>query len=275
MAVNYATTYSKNALERFALQSITRNVLSTDYNFVADSGKTVQLFNMTPVELNDYTRSGLNRYGEPTEMQNTVQELACTRERSFSFTIDGLNAIDNPAMAAGTALRVQIDQRVTPEIDTYTLGALAAGVDTGNKVTGTPSADNAYSLFLNLATKLDDGLAPRTDRVAWVASEMYQYLKLDPSFIKASDLGQQMLVNGQVGEVDGVKIIVAPSSYMPTGVKCIMAHKNAAIQPIRLEKYKAHVDAPGINGVLCEGLVYYDAFVLEANKAGIAVLATA
>jgi N4-gp56 family major capsid protein len=273
MAVNYATTYNKNVVDAFALASITRGVLSDDYKFVADSGKTVQLFTTTAVEMVDYTRSGLNRYGTPTELQNTVQEIACTRERAFAFTIDRLNAIDNPAMSAGKALRKQTDEVITPEIDTYTLGVLAAAAE--NKVTTAPTADNAYGLFLDMGAMLDEAKAPRINRVCWVSPTMYKHLKLDPSFVKGSDLGQNMLVTGQVGEVDGVKIILAPSSYLPSNCHAVMAHKDAAIQPVRLEQYTTHENPPGIPGTLCEGLVYYDAFVLDAKKGGVAVLQTA
>ena len=275
MAVNYAKTYSKNVVDAFALASITRGVLSTDYEFMADSGKSVQVFTSTAVPMTNYTRSGVNRYGTVKELDNTVQELTCSRERAFAFTIDALNALDNPAMEAGKALRKQTDEVITPEIDTYTIGALAAGCESGNIIATAPSKTNAYELFLDMAAKLDDAKVPRMDRVAWVNSTFYKYLKLDPSFIRASDLGQQMLVNGQVGEVDGVRIILAPASYMPTKTNVVMAHKSAAIQPVRLEQYITHLNPPGIAGTLCEGLVYYDAIVLNARKGGIAINQTA
>lgn len=275
MAVNYATTYNKNVVDAFALASITRGVLSDDYKFVADSGKTVQVFTTTAVPMVDYTRSGSNRYGQVNELQNTVQEIACSRERAFAFTIDKLNAIDNPAMAAGKALRKQTDEVITPEIDTYTLGALAAGCEAGNVIATAPTAENAYSLFLDACSKLDEAKVPRTDRVAWVTPAMYKFIKLDDAFIKAGDLAQNMLISGQVGEIDGVKVILAPTSYMPAGAYMIVAHKSAAIQPVRLEQYTTHENPPGIAGTLCEGLVYYDAIVLEARKGGIAMIQTA
>lgn len=275
MAVNYAKSYSKNVVDAFALASITRGVLSTDYEFMADSGKSVQVFTSTAVPMVNYTRSGVNRYGTPKELDNTVQELTCSRERAFSFTIDSLNAIDNPAMEAGKALRKQTDEVITPEIDTYTIGALAAGCDAGHIIATAPTKTNAYEVFLDLAAKLDDAKVPRMDRVAWVNSNFYKYLKLDPAFVRSSDLGQQMLVNGQVGEVDGVRIILAPASYMPTETNVVMAHKSAAIQPVRLEQYITHLNPPGISGTLCEGLVYYDAIVLAARKGGIAINQTA
>lgn len=275
MAINYATTYGKKAVDAFKLASITRGVLSDEFKFVADSGKSVKLFTVATAAMNDYQRTGTARYGTPEELQNTVQELTCTRERSFAFTIDALNAMDTGNVhAAAAALRKQIDEVITPEIDQYTLGKLAAGV-TSNKVTGATTKDNAYEQFLELAAMLDEAKAPRANRVAWINSAFYKFIKQDPAFMKASDMAQQMLVNGQVGEIDGVKLIVAPSSYMPEGVNVIMAHKDAAIQPVRLESYTTHENPPGINGTLCEGLVYYDAFILDARKDAVAVVATA
>ena len=272
MAVNYAKTYSKNVVDAFALASITRGVLSTDYEFMAAAGKTVQVFTSTAVPMTDYTRSGVNRYGTATELENTVQELACTKERAFAFTIDALNALDNPAIEAGRALRKQTDEVITPEIDTYTIGQLAAKCPAGNVTKTSPTKANAYSPFLDCAEKLDEAKAPRTDRVAWVSAYYYKLLKQDESFMKSSELAQEMLVNGQVGMIDGVNIILAPSTYMPKDVYMVMCHKSAAIQPVRLEQYITHINPPGIAGTLCEGLVYYDAFVLDAKKNGIAVL---
>ena len=73
-----------------------------------------------------------------------------------------------------------------------------------------------------------------------MAASYFKLLKQDESFIKASDLAQNMLVKGQVGMVDGI-----------------------------------HDNPPGINGWLVEGRVRYDAFVLENKKGAIYVHKTA
>ncbi|MPM89638.1 hypothetical protein SDC9_136750 [bioreactor metagenome] len=91
---------------------------------------------------------------------------------------------------------------------------------------------------------------------------------MDNMFIKASDIGQKMLVNGQVGEVDGWKIVPVPSSYMPQNRDFICVHPAATVAAEKLEDYKTHDNPPGINGWLVEGRVRYDAFVLDSkNKA--------
>ena len=80
-----------------------------------------------------------------------------------------------------------------------------------------------------------------------------------------------MLIKGQVGSIDGIPIVVVPSSYLPAGVNFIILNKSAITAPVKLAEYKIHDNPPGINGWLIEGRVYYDAFVLKSKKTAIYV----
>ena len=104
-----------------------------------------------------------------------------------------------------------------------------------------------------------------------MAASYFKLLKQDESFIKASDLAQDMLVKGQVGMVDGIPIIVVPASYMPKDTAFIITNRIACCAPVKLADYKIHDNPPGINGWLVEGRVRYDAFVLENKKGAIYV----
>lgn len=270
--MNYASSFSKHTVQAFTLGSLTRGALSGRADFVADSGKSVKIFTNGVATMNDYKRTGENRFGTPTDLENTVQELVCTRERSFSTVLDRMNSIDTGQTmeAASVFLRRQIDEVITPEIDIYTLGKLAAGA--GNTITETLTKDNAYEAFLEAVAKMDDALAPMNDRKAWITPEVYNMLKLSDAFVKKGDMAQQMLINGVIGEIDGVQLIKTPNSYMPEGVGIIVAHKEAACQPIRLEEFNIYDKAQGYSGAVVEGLVYYDAFVYDARKQSIAVV---
>jgi N4-gp56 family major capsid protein len=272
MTVNYASSYAKQTVQAFTLASLTRGALSGRAVFVADSGKSVKVFTNSTATMNDYKRTGANRFGEPTDLQNTVQEMTCTRERSFSTVLDGLNGIDQGATMeeAGAFLRRQIDEVITPEIDTWTLSKLAAGA--GNTITKAVTAENAYETFLDANAALDEAKTPIADRKAWITPEAYKFLKLSDGFIKASDIAQNMLIKGQIGEIDGVALVKAPASYMPEGVSMILAHKEAAAQPIRLEQFNIYPKAQGYSGPVVEGLVYYDAFVFDARNKSVCVV---
>lgn len=264
MTVNLAEKYSTKIDEKFKLSAVTTPAVNNDYDFVGV--KTVKVYSIPTVAMGDYTRTGANRYGSPKELDDTVQELTLTRDRAFTFTIDKGNLVDQMMIKeAGKALARQIDEQVIPEIDIYRISKIAASAGSSS----TPAAiteQNAYTAFLDGQVALTDAKAPLAGRIAYVTPAFYKAIKLDATFVKASDIAQDMLVKGQVGMVDGVSIIVVPTTYMPTNTDFIITHPVACCAPIKLTEYKVHDNPPGINGVLVEGRIYYDAFVLT-NKA--------
>lgn len=275
MAINLASKYSTKVDERFKLASFTDVAVNKNYDW---SGvKTVSVYNISTVAMADYTRTGTSRYGTPAELQDTKTDYTLTRDRAFTFTIDRGNYEDQMMVKeAGRSLRRQIDEVTVPEIDIYRLAAIAAAaVANGGSATAAITASNAYTKFLDGNAYLDENKVPLAGRVAFVTPAYYNFLKLDPSFLKASDMGQEMLVKGQVGEVDGVKIIKVPSTYFPANSAFIIAHKEATVAPNKLESYKTHDNPPGVNGWLVEGRVIYDAFVLTAKTKAVYIHKTA
>ena len=152
-----------------------------------------------------------------------------------------------------------------PEIDIYRLAKWSASaLANGGTPTATAiTAANAYAQFLNGQKYLDDNLVPQEGRTAFVTPSMYNFLKLDPTFLKASDVGQNMLINGQVGEVDGIRIVKVPTSWMPLKTPFIITHSSTMCSPMKLQDFKTHDNPPGINGWLVEGRIYYDAFLMQ------------
>lgn len=278
MAVNLATKYSKNVDERFSLLSVTENIgLNKEYDW---SGvKTVTVYSIDTVAMGDYSRTGTSRYGTPAELSDTKKDYSLSKDRSFTYTIDRGNATEQLMVKkAGNSLARQIREVVVPEIDTYRLAAwYTAAVTNSHSATGAVSDSNAYAKLLAAQEALDEDKVPQSGRICFVTPAYYNLLKQDDTFIKAGDMSQKMLINGQVGEVDGVKIIKVPSSYFPSGgnVSFLLMHPKCSVSPKKLEDYKTHNNPPGINGWLVEGRLIYDCFVLEAKKDAIFVHKTA
>lgn len=267
MAQNYAAKYSGKVDERFKLASLTNAAVNKDYDW---SGvQTVNVYQVDNAPMNDYARSGSNRYGAIEELGTQLQELTLTRDRSFTRSIDRGNYTEEMMVTeAGKFLRRQIDEVVIPEVDIYRLATMAAAAVNNGAIPGTPApitATNAYSAFLEATETLSDAKVPLTRRIAFITPQYYSFLKLDSNFIKSSEIGQKMLINGQVGEVDGVRVVVAPSSYFPANTEMVMTHPSATVAPDKLTDYKTHNNPPGINGWLVEGRLIYDAFVLDAK----------
>ena len=270
MATDYASKYASAVDERFALGALSGGVTNNDYDWVGV--ETVNVYSVPTVAMNDYEASGTSRYGTPTELEGSAQEMKVTMDRSFTFTIDRKNRDDSMmAMEAGKALRRQIDEVVIPEIDAYRFGKLVSGASADNVTTGAISKTNAYETFLGSQEKLDNAKAPQGGRICVVSPSFYKFIKLDDNFTKKGDMATQIAIKGLVGEIDGVLVIKVPSSYLPANVDYIITNPACMPGPIKLESYKVHEDPPGISGWLVEGRVRYDAFVLSQKKNAIAV----
>ncbi len=268
MAINYAEKYSAKIDERFKIGAVTTPAVNNDYDFIGV--KTVKVYSVPTAEMNDYERTGANRYGTPAELENTVQELPLERDRSFTFTIDRGNYDDTMmANSAGQALQRQIDEVIIPEIDIYRLSKMAAGA--GKTATADVTRGDAYDAFLDGQVELTNKKVPVAGRVAFVSASYYRLIKLDDSFVKKGDMAQKIALKGTVGEIDGVPLILVPDSYLPENTLFIITNKIATVAPVKLSDYKIHDNPPGINGWLVEGRVYYDAFVLNNKKAAIYV----
>lgn len=223
--------------------------------------------------MDDYTRTGTARYGTAAELGTALQALTLAQDRSFTFTIDKGNYTEEMMVTkSGEALSRQIDEVVVPEIDVYRLSVWAAAADTNSAVVGPDDTDasNAYSNFLAVQEKLSDALVPLNGRISYMTAAYYSFLK-QSNFVLDSNIAMSDRKSGDLGTVDGNKIVVVPSTYMPAGNDLITIHPSCSVAPTKLEEYKTHDNPPGINGWLVEGRTIYDAFVLDQKVDGIAV----
>ncbi len=272
MAHNLVTKYSDIIDERFSAQSLTEAAVNHDYDFVG--AQTVKVFSTAIAQMRDYQRSGQNRYGTPAELDNTVQEMAMARDRAFTFTVDRAADDDSAgSLNAGAALRRQQDEVITPEIDRYRLNRMTAFA--GHVELGGYTGDvKPYERILAANQRLDELLVPREGRVLFISHALRVKLQLDPNFTTAATIDPATRIKGQVGEADMTPIVAVPQSALPAGVELLLTHPKATTAPQKLAEYKLHDNPPGINGTLCEGRVYYDAFVLAGKRDAIYVLRT-
>jgi len=163
------------------------------------------------------------------------------------------------------------------EVDTFrlatlaTAGALTNGGNYGtitarnNIVTaGATTAANAYTNFLTLQADSTNNEAPEDGRVALMTASYYNLLK-QGGFVLDSDKGQGKLDSGDLGMVDGCKIVVVPSGRMPSATDLIITHPSALCAPEKLKDYQVHKNPPGVSGYLIEYRIRYDAF-FDLNK---------
>lgn len=271
--VNVASKYSPLVDEKFKLGSLTHAATHRNYDW--EGVRSISIYSVNTVPMNDYHWSwsgnlewGAGRYGQPSELENTRQWADVTQDRSFTFTIDKGNYKETKgAMKAKKALERQIDEVVIPEVDKYRLSVMSATAIANNQVTtGAITEENSYPLLLEATKFQTENKVPTTERIAFVSPAFYTLLKLNDQFITASDIGQRMLIKGQVGMIDGVRIILVPTSYLPANTAFILTHPLATVGPNKLEEYKIHTDPSGLSGKLVEGRILYDCIVSENKK---------
>lgn len=264
MAQNYASKYASKVDERFIKKSFTDSLFNKDFNFVGV--QTINVFSINTVPLNTYSGSGADRFGSPTEVGNTLQELTLTQKPSFSLTIDKTNDADQMGTkAAASALQRELDEVLYPAVDKYRIKRLCYGAGKVESISSAPTSSDIVDKITDGTEYLDNKLVPEEGRYLLIRSDMYKALKRSDDFLNLQDLGAKALSKGHVGEVDNMMVIKVPTSYMPAGVYFIIDHKKAALGAMKLSEFFTHKNPPGLCGVRVEGLVYHDAFVLGSK----------
>ena len=274
MAVNLFKGFDmKKMALKYAQESLVASKLSNNYDFTGQKSVTV----MTPVTvaMSEYNRTASgNRYGTPTELQDTTQEMIVDQDRSFSLIIDKGNYEDQGRLKhAQTIAAQQLRERAIPEMDKYMLEKLIEGA--GTKKAGSPTKSTICEMITEGTTALDDAEVPASNRTLFITAKNYAMLRLSPEFIGVERLADKSLSKGVVGEYDGMQVVKVPAGRVPEGMNFVIVHRDAAVAPIKLDEHKIHQDPPGISGALIEGRQYYDCFVLEVKAGGVYAHTTA
>lgn len=271
MAINLATKYSDKIAEIFKLESVVDGRTNKDYEFTGVKSVHVQ----TPITqaLNDYTRTGSNRYGTPTEMQDSDQELILAKDRSFAITIDKGNLTEQQnTKKSGQMLKAEIKEQVTPEMDKYALQQFADNAGKIVALSADPAVGTVVGLLSAGMTYLSNKKVPIEGRYIWIGWTDFGTLRMSTEWIGIDSLGAKSLEKGELGLFMGARVIPVPDDYLYKSTsQChfLIAHKSAIMQPKKIQDYFVKQDPPGINGALLEGRFIYDAFVLGAKADGI------
>lgn len=271
MAQNLATKYEKQFEAAFAPTSFFHDKVNTKYTF--SGANTIRIYSPVTTELQDYVRSGANRYGQVTEMDNTLQEMVLSQDKGFTKALDRGNYDDSMmAISAANWMSEQIKGVVTPTIEKY---AVLNWIKNAGKVEGIsakPTKTNVVEAILGGAQALTDAFVPEDNRYLYVTAEMFKLLSLSSEWIGIEKLGEKALAKGVLGEFAGMKVVKLPTSYLPEGCYALIARKDSILMPRKISTFKTHTNPPGIDGWLMEGRVYYDSFVLGAKAEGVYAL---
>ena len=209
------------------------------------------------------------------ELGDTVQEMVITKDRAFTFSIDKGNATQQfNIKQANQALKRQIDEVVTPEIDIFRFGKWVAGAGKEN-ADGALTKSNALEKIFCGSTAMNNLLVPKNNRTLFIKESVFFNVKLADQILNSEKLGNAALANGSVGKLDNMNVVPVPDSYFPDGVNFIIKYKGSTVDPIQLKTYRILKEVQGVDGDVVEGRIIYASFVLETRKNGIYVSTTA
>jgi len=271
MAINLASKYSKKVADKFYEESIILGKTSNEYDW--DGVKSINVYTIDTQAPGDYTRSGTSRYGTPTEVQDTIQTMAITQDKSVSMVVDkGNNKQEMLIKNAGKVVALELREQFVPMMDKYCVKKWANcdGVQFGIASAATTKA-NVIEHMRAAVTALRNKYVSVNDCFFYVNSTTYSKVVLASEFIGAEKLVDKAVIKGQVGMLSGIPVIEIPDDYLPANVEFMLIKKNAVLAPTQIKDIKVHEDAPGISGALMEIRWLFDAFVLDTKRAGVYV----
>ncbi len=268
MAIELVSKFLPYVDEIFTKES--KKSLVTNKDFSWTGAHSIKVYKVSVSNMNDYNRDGADngnwsRYGAVEGLNAVTQEMILKKDRSFTFIIDKLDTDETAHQLEGaSALARQIRQVVISEVDAYTYDVMCQNA--GITATVSLTASNIYGEIVKATTALDNAEVPETGRSIIVTPSIYQLMKQSKEITMETNIGNDLRLKGVISNIDGCNVIKVSANRVPEGFGFMMCHSVATVAPTKLEDYKLHQDPPGISGVLVEGRICYDAFVLD-NKA--------
>ncbi len=253
--------------ENFTIPSKTSELDNKDIKVDFEGRNAVTIRNWDTVAEVDYVRDGVNRFGTLNELGGGTQTLTLSQDKAATWSIDTGNFKDTDMTAeASSTIDRQIREVAVANKDIYNLAIIQAyAVANSQTATSALSSSDAFSKFLVQTAALTDALVPEEGRVVYMTETVYNLLRLDTTFTKACDDAYRDLKTGVRTMVNGVKVIVVPTSYLPVSTGYLFTHAKAHKSVSKIESARVLTEQRGVDGAICEYRRYHDFFVL-GNK---------
>ena len=282
MAINLAKKYEKQTADAFYHDSVILGKTNTSYKW--DGVKSIVIYTINTKAPGNYTRTGTARYGQATEVEDTIQEMVITQDKAVALTVDkGNNTEQMMVKEAGKVLRLEIREQFVPMQDKYALNKWATYSEKVGDVTYAVQSNVDASLTKNTIvsainkgrTALVNKKVPLNNCYLYIKSSLYALLSEAPEFVNLEKLGTAATENGVVGKIKGFKTVEVADDYLQENVNFMIDNKDCVVSPTKIEDAKCHQDPPGISGHLLEVRWLFDAFVINTKANGVYVSKTA
>lgn len=267
MAQNYASSHLKVIDERYFQKAKTDDIINKGMRLEFNGKNSVTIYNVDVVAENDYIRNGANRFGALIELGTGTQTFVLSQDKAFTFTVDRGNYSDSQMVTeVAQAVKRQVREVSVPTTDIYRLSTLTAyAVANSQGATAATTSSNAYQQLIAQKAAMIDLLIDPDNIVVFLSQTQFNLLRRDPEFKVASDAAYKDVKSGVVSEVDGMRLKVVPTSYLPANVGYLLVADDVLVAPTKFDMIRTLDDVQGIDGWVAEGRRYYDAFI-PTNK---------
>lgn len=274
MAINFSEKFHQRLMQGFDQHAETDSMFNHDLDTEFSGVYTVHVTSVVTEPLQDYNKnksidSG-SRYGASKEVGDEVQTFEMTQDNSLNLTIDkGNNEGQFNMKKAGEVMNAETKEQIAPHLDKYRLRRWA---ELGNHVLlgAAPDKTNILEAIMSQKDDMLDKYVPDQLQLT-IARKYIRMIMLSDEWVGLDKLGGETLPKGAIGKFYGMAVKPMAATKMPDNVPWMITHKSALIAPKKIQKFKGHVDPPGLNGDLIEFRLIHDAFVVGKKVDGVSV----
>ena len=215
--------WSARLLQGLEKSHVATNLVNRDYEGqIRNQGDKVNINTLSDVAIKTYTPN--SDIASPDDLTTTKQQLEITEADYFNIQLDDVDRVQAAGELMDTAMR-NVAYKMNDRTDSFILGKIASGVDSGNIIGTTESPiqvtkNNIYESIIEVRTKLDKANVPTSGRTIIIPPEIYALLLQDERFVKSDAVaGQNVLVNGLVGRVAGFDVFESNNVVYDTNNK--------------------------------------------------------
>jgi hypothetical protein len=209
--------WSARLLQNLNEAHVYANLANRDYEGdIKDVGDTVKINSISRVTIGPYTKNNnMNTAETLTDAQTT---LVIDKANYFNFQIDDIDRAQQKPKVMDEAMR-EAAYGLSREVDT-TFAGMHASTPAGNKIgaDGTnaklglvlTAGASLYDYLVDLKVILDENNCPDDSR-RWVVVPAWAHgaLLKDSRFINATEMGNQIRMNGLIGKAAGLNVYLS------------------------------------------------------------------
>lgn len=225
-------------------------VVNRDYEGeIRQKGDTVRIGSIGRITVSDYSRD--TDINAPEALNEASQSLLIDQAKYFNFAVDDVDAAQSAVSVMDSAMR-ESAWGLNDVADTHVLTKMATNAGNAIGSTGSPQAPTvanslAYELLVDAGVSLAEDNANDDNRFAIVPPWFAGLLKKDDRFTgSGSEASSATLRNGQIGEVDGLRVLRSnnlPKEGAGTSglyTQIIVGHASATSYAEQINKVEAY-----------------------------------